>query len=59
MESFGGGSFKIEKLGESNFHVWKQKVELVLSFRELDIHIRKDAQEPTENDEKTAWQKND
>jgi coenzyme F420-reducing hydrogenase delta subunit len=32
--SFGG--FKIEKLTASNYHTWKQKIELVLAFRELD-----------------------
>jgi hypothetical protein len=32
--SFGG--FKIEQLTASNYHTWKQKIELVLAFRELD-----------------------
>jgi hypothetical protein len=32
--SFGG--FKIDKLTASNYHTWKQKIELVLAFRELD-----------------------
>jgi Reverse transcriptase (RNA-dependent DNA polymerase)/gag-polypeptide of LTR copia-type/Integrase core domain/GAG-pre-integrase domain len=32
--SFGG--FKIDKLTSSNYHTWKQKIELVLAFRELD-----------------------
>jgi hypothetical protein len=32
--SFGG--FKIYKLTASNYHTWKQKIELVLAFRELD-----------------------
>jgi coenzyme F420-reducing hydrogenase delta subunit len=31
--SFGG--FKIDKLTASNYHTWKQKIELVLAFREL------------------------
>lgn len=34
-----GSIFKIEKLSDLNFHVWKQRVELVLAFRELDSHI--------------------
>ena len=29
--SFGG--FKIDKLTASNYHTWKQKIELVLAFR--------------------------
>jgi hypothetical protein len=32
--SFGG--FKIDKLTASNYDTWKQKIELVLAFRELD-----------------------
>jgi hypothetical protein len=32
--SFGG--FKIDKLTARNYHTWKQKIELVLAFRELD-----------------------
>jgi hypothetical protein len=32
--SFGG--FMIDKLTASNYHTWKQKIELVLAFRELD-----------------------
>ena len=32
--SFGG--FKIDKLTASNYHTWKQKIELVLAFRELN-----------------------
>jgi gag-polypeptide of LTR copia-type len=32
--NFGG--FKFDKLISSNFHIWKQKIELVLAFRELD-----------------------
>ena len=42
----GGGFLKIEKLGESNFHVWKQKVELLFAFRELDGHIDETATRP-------------
>jgi hypothetical protein len=30
------GAFKIDKLTASNYHTWKQKIELVLAFRELD-----------------------
>ena len=44
MDSSGAGVFKIEKLGESNYHVWKQKVELLLAFRELGNHISVNAQ---------------
>jgi hypothetical protein len=30
------GGFKIDKLTASDYHTWKQKIELVLAFRELD-----------------------
>jgi gag-polypeptide of LTR copia-type len=33
-DSFGG--FKIDKLTASNYYTWKQKIELVLAFPELD-----------------------
>lgn len=56
MENLGG--FKIEKLGDSNFHVWKQKVELVLAFRELDDVVT-DERPPTEVDELAKWKKRD
>lgn len=35
------GIFKIKKLSESNFHIWKQKIELVLPFRKLSDHMKK------------------
>lgn len=56
MENLGG--FKIEKLGDNNFHVWKQKVELVLAFRELDDVIT-DEGPPTEVDKLEKWKKRD
>ena len=37
--SDGCGAFKMEKLGDGSVHLWKQKVELVLAFRELEDHI--------------------
>lgn len=30
---------KIEKLTESNYHVWKQKIELVLTYRDVDLVV--------------------
>lgn len=59
MESSGAnGSFKIEKLGESNFHIWKQKVLLALAFRELEGHVST-VRAPTDPTELLAWNKND
>jgi hypothetical protein len=34
MESSVG--FKIDKLSDNNYHTWKQKIELLLAFRDLD-----------------------
>jgi hypothetical protein len=34
MDSSGG--LKIDKLNISNYHTWKQKIELLLAFRDLD-----------------------
>jgi hypothetical protein len=34
MES--GGGFKIDKLNDNNYHTWKQNIELLLAFRDLD-----------------------
>jgi hypothetical protein len=31
-----GGGFKIDKLNDNNYHTGKQKIELVLAFRDLD-----------------------
>ena len=50
--------FKIEKLSDSNYHVWKQKVELVLAFRELEDHIV-ESRPPADQAASVAWHKND
>ena len=51
--------FKIEKLSESNFHVWKQKVELILQFKELGAHIEDSEKQPTGSDDAEKWFKDD
>ncbi|CDF37816.1 unnamed protein product [Chondrus crispus] len=35
----GGGSIKIDKLTDSNFYVWKQKIQLLLALRDVDQYI--------------------
>lgn len=30
---------KFEKLDEINFHVWKQKIENIIVFKEIESHI--------------------
>eukprot|EP00737_Agarophyton_chilense_P003002 gb/GEZJ01003471.1/.p1 GENE.gb/GEZJ01003471.1/~~gb/GEZJ01003471.1/.p1 ORF type:complete len:730 (-),score=111.20 gb/GEZJ01003471.1/:63-2252(-) len=55
MDSFSG--VKIEKLVEDNFHVWKQKIELLLALKDLDGHL--DSVRPTDEDELSTWKKKD
>ena len=50
--------FKIEKLGDDNYHVWKQKVELLLAFKELDDHIT-EPERPIDTDNWSEWKKKD
>ena len=52
-----GGSTKIEKLNDSNFHAWKQKIVLVLALKDLDDFIEEDP--PTDTDELVKWNKRD
>lgn len=50
------GSFKIEKLSESNFPVWKQKTEPLLALGELSDHM--EDRPPLSNEANArTWQK--
>ncbi len=52
-------NFKIEKLNDQNFHVWKVKVRMLLSIKELDEHLD-DSSPPEENNPKYhEWKKKD
>ena len=53
-ESF---SSKIEKLGESNFHAWKQKIEHLLALKDLSDFIEESS--PPDGADKAAWKKKD
>lgn len=61
MEDSGGMKFAIDKLTESNFHVWKYNIELVLGAKELSSHITEDASKAKEtassssSDENAKW----
>lgn len=50
--------FKIEKFSESNFHIRKQKFELVFAFRELSYHLEDCSPRSDANDART-WQIDD
>ncbi len=56
MEVTGG--IKLEKLNNTNFHAWKQKIQLVLSLRELDDFIDDDPP-AMDADNYREWCKND
>jgi Domain of unknown function (DUF4219) len=44
MEASGG--FEIDKLNDNNYHIWKQRIELLLAFRDLwEVVFRKPARE--------------
>lgn len=59
MESTGSGMFKIDKLSESNFHVWKQKIQLILVFKELDTHIEDFSETRSESMGAATWTMDD
>ena len=50
-------SVKIEKLNDTNFHIWKQKIQLQLALRDLDQYI--DSTPPTEEKELATWTRGD
>ncbi len=55
----GTASIKIEKLNENNFHIWKVKIRMILSIRELENHID-DTNSPAETEPGYAeWLRND
>lgn len=56
MEEYSTSSLKIERLSKNNFHAWKQRVQLVLVFRDLDGHIKKNV--GTDENEPTNWNRN-
>ena len=52
-----GTSTKIEKLHDSNFHAWKQKIVLVLALKDLDDFIESDP--PADSEQLAKWMKSD
>lgn len=48
----------MSKLSDDNFHVWKSRIQLVLSFKELDEYIEDDPPEP-ESDNYRKWRRGD
>lgn len=58
MESVGNG-LRVEKLTESNFHTWKLKIQLLLSYRELEQFIEQHDPHPPDSDLWKEWRKKD
>lgn len=50
---------KIEKLPSDNFHSWKQKVKLVLEYRDLDSRIYPTVKKPVYDADAEIWSRND
>ena len=55
----GSSSIRVEKLNEHNFHAWKQKIQLLLAFKELDELIEDDPPRDTTSAEHAAWRRRD
>ena len=60
MEDQGGGSVRIEKLTDSNFYVWKQKIQLLLALKDVSEHVT-EREHPgvPESDEHKQWLRSD
>ncbi len=56
MESDMSG-FKIEKLSDSNYHVWKQKILHLLALKDLEYLIEDDP--PADAADLSTWAKRD
>ncbi len=56
-DDLSSSATKIEKLNDSNYHFWKQKIVLLLALKDLDDLIEEDP--PTEKTEHATWTKKD
>ena len=48
---------EVQKLSNSNYYAWKQKIQHLLALKDLDEHIEEDP--PTETNALSAWKKKD
>jgi gag-polypeptide of LTR copia-type len=53
--SMDTGGFKIDKLNDKNYHTWKQKIELLLAFRDLDEVVFGDPPPDMATDEEAGY----
>lgn len=55
-----GANFRIEKLTNSKFHIWKQKVQLILYFCDLGDHVWYSICTPSDGENAAeSWSKSD
>ena len=60
MEEQSSGLGRIEKLTDSNFYIWKQKIQLLLALRDVDQYISDDVvPDSTSADERRKWIRGD
>ncbi len=61
MDSLSSSGIRLEKLSDSNFHSWKQKIEIVLGHREVDDMIDPILcpARPEDSDELQKWIRKD
>ena len=57
VDDFGGSSTRIEKLSDSNYYAWKQKIVLLLALKDLDEYIECDP--PLEEEMLKIWIRHD
>ena len=57
VDDFGGSSTRIEKLCDSNYYAWKQKIVLLLALKDLDEYIECDP--PLEEEMLKIWIRHD
>lgn len=55
----GSGALRIEKLSDDNYHIWKQEIELVLAYREVDVAVIEENQFQRGCPEYTKWKQCD
>ena len=60
MEDQGGASVRIEKLTDSNFYIWKQKIQLLLALKDVDHHvIESEVPDVSDSDDRRTWLRGD
>lgn len=58
-EKYSRGKMQIEKHNESNFFVWKQKVDLILTYGEVDEVVQEENAHTRHNSDFDKWTQRD